>query len=1181
MSISRIFPLAANFCFVARDRATQARPNSVRAWMLVALCLVTAGAARATPAIQTANNNGRAVNATDFAGASLNANVGWDFTTGAAPLVVGKLGLYDHNGDGLSAAHQVGLWKSDGTLVASATVPAGTASTLTNSYRFVAITPVTLAANTSYTIGALFPRGDADQFLVDSSQTFADGLTYNASVQLLSANSSLARPTTNRGGHDQGIFGPNFDFDVAQSGTTFTVNQTDDHDDGVCGVGDCTLREAINAANKNGAGTDTITFDADVFDEAQTITLARGEISITASVTIEGPGARLLSVDAANANRVFGIGAGNTWQTGPPGSTTTISGLTLVKGRNGDSNGGGALFNEDTVTLNNCTLSGNTAGRGGAISNKGTLTLNSCTLSGNTSRNSGGAIYNSGTLTLNSCTLSGNTSDAFGGGILSVGTLTLNSSTLSGNSARSGGGILIFSGAFNLSNTIVAGNTAGTNPDLSGTINSGDYNLIGNSQGTIFGASANHNVINVDAQLGPLKNNGGPTDTIALLPGSPAINAGDPNFVGASQFDQRGAGFARVQGGRLDIGAFEVQNAQPTVKDFSVAPNEDTTFIFATSDFNNAYSDPENDALQSVGVDSLPTGGTLNFDGKPVTAGQIIAAADLGKLTFVPAANFNGATTFDFNGSDAFGFAAKSARLTLNVTAVNDAPAFNVGANQIVAEDAGSQLVTGFATQISAGANNESGQKLEFIVSNDNSALFSSQPEINAAGNLIYRGADNASGVATVSVVLKDDGGVLRGGVDTSAPQTFTITVNAVNDAPVAGADSYTTDDNVTLTVSAADGVLANDDDIDSANLTAVLDQNVSRGSLTLNADGSFSYVPERGATYTTAFSYRASDGTRQSAPVNVTLGVNVTPQEILFGVSITPKAPTTNSVLTATPVILDAAGVSFSYAWSVNGALKQDGPSNSFDLSVAGQGDKGDKISVVVTATRGIDGGEATNLVQVFNSAPFAFSQSGAANAATPTVFTLRGADFDREVLTFKRVGGPTNGTATIVNNADGTATLTYSARRDFGGVEVIRFVSVDESGKPSQPATLAINVTAQAPAPLPNRAPSANNVTASTRSGVLVKVPLSGSDPDGDALTFKRVGGPTNGTGEIARDSDGVFKMFYTPRTGFVGNEIIRFVALDSQGKPSPVATITINVSGANSANGALQSAPSAANS
>ena len=341
---------------------------------------------------------------------------------------------------------------------------------------------------------------------------------------------------------------------VMRLNAALVVNSTADTDDGTCDASSCTLREAINAANGNGAGTDTISFDADAFDEAQTIELALGEISITASVTIEGPGARLLTVDAANANRVFGIGAGNTWQTGPPGSTTTISGLTLVKGRNGDSNGGGAIFNEDSLTLNNCTLSVNNAvGFGGAISNKGTLTLNSCTLSGNGATN-GGAITNSGTLTLNNSTLSGNGASNSGGGLFSEGvSLTLNSCTLSGNNANNGGGVFISAGALNLNNSIVAGNTAGTNPDLSGTINAGDYNLIGNSQGAIFGGTPANDITDVDAQLGELDDNGGPTDTIALAVSSPAINAGNTALTA----DQRGV--ARPQAGRDDIGAFELE----------------------------------------------------------------------------------------------------------------------------------------------------------------------------------------------------------------------------------------------------------------------------------------------------------------------------------------------------------------------------------------------------------------------------------------------------------------------------------------------------------------------------------------------------------------------------------------------------------------------------------------------
>ena len=875
-----------------------------------------------------------------------------------------------------------------------------------------------------------------------------------------------------------------FELDPPQSGANFVVNQTDDHDDGTCGTNDCTLREAIGAANRNGAGTDTISFSA-LFDTAQTITLkpALSEIAITASVTIDGPGARLLTVDAANANRVFGIGAGNTWQTGPPGSTTTISGLTLVKGRNGDSNGGGALFNEDTVTLNNCTLSGNTAGRGGGVSNKGTLTLNSCTLSGNTSRNSGGAIYNSGTLTLNSCTLSGNTSDALGGGILSSGTLTLNSSTLSGNSAGNGGGIFIFSGTFNSSNTIVAGNTAGTNPDLSGTINSGDYNLIGNSQGTIFGASANHNVINVDAQLGPLKNNGGPTDTIALLPGSPALNAGDPNFVGAGQFDQRGAGFARVVRGRLDIGAFEVQNGAPTVKGFSKTLNEDSTLFFAATDFSGAFSDPDKgDTLQSARIETLPANGTLNFNGAAATAGQVIAFADLGKLSFTPGANFNGATSFNYNASDAYGFAANAATVTLNVTPVNDTPSFSVGANQTVAEDAGSQSVAKFATNISAGPPNEAAQKLTFIVTNDNNALFSVQPAIDASGTLTYTLAPKAAGVATVSVKLQDDGGVANGGKDTSAAQNFAITVTA---------------------------------------------------------------------------------------------------NPLFIGVSLSPTGPFTRDTLTATPRIADSEGVTYNYNWFVNGTSVQNGASNTFDLNQPGHGDKGDRISVMLTARNARGGlGSATNGVTVRDSVPFAFSGTASAQSGVEAVIPFLlfgnpgGGDSDGDALTYKRVGGPKNGVAAFETDASGNNVLRYTARRGFVGVEVIRFVAVEDSGRTSNVATLAIDVKG-----VPIVPPTAEDASGVTSQGVAVDVPLVGNDPNGGVVTFKRVGGPVNGGGGLVTLADGTTVMHYIPRADFVGVEEIRYVALNAAGRPSNVATIRITVSASGASSIQAGAAPSAA--
>src|SRR6185436_10572398 len=134
---------------------------------------------------------------------------------------------------------------------------------------------------------------------------------------------------------------------------------------------------------------------------------------------------------------------------------------------------------------------------------------------------------------------------------------------------------------------------------------------------------------------------------------------------------------------------------------------------------------------------------------------------------------------------------------TITVTAVNDAPSFTKGADQTVNEDAGAQTVTGWATAISKGPADESGQTVDFIVTNNNNSLFSAQPAVAANGTLTYTSAANANGSATVSVKIHDDGGVANGGVDTSAIQTFTITVTAVNDAPsfTKGADQTVNED--------------------------------------------------------------------------------------------------------------------------------------------------------------------------------------------------------------------------------------------------------------------------------------------------------------------------------------------------------------------------------------------------
>jgi hypothetical protein len=315
-----------------------------------------------------------------------------------------------------------------------------------------------------------------------------------------------------------------------------TVTNLSDHDPG-------SLRDAIATTPAGG----TVDFQAGL---SGTITLTTGELAVNKDLTIAGPGADVVTVSGNHASRVFDIGAT---------FTVDIAGLTIADGSLTNAGYGGGIYNQGALSVTDCTLSGNSAPySGGGIGNVGTLTVTDCTLSGNSAPYSGGGIGNIGTLTVTDCTLSGN-SAGFDGGVYNVGTLTVTDCTLSGNSAGySGGGIANYGTTATSKNTILAGNTAPSSPDMSGLLNSQGHNLIGDGTGgsgydptDLVGMSDNP----INPKLGPLQDNGGPTPTMAPLPSSPAIDAGDPTDVPPT--DQRG--LPRVLDGTIDIGAVELR----------------------------------------------------------------------------------------------------------------------------------------------------------------------------------------------------------------------------------------------------------------------------------------------------------------------------------------------------------------------------------------------------------------------------------------------------------------------------------------------------------------------------------------------------------------------------------------------------------------------------------------------
>jgi hypothetical protein len=417
--------------------------------------------------------------------------------------------------------------------------------------------------------------------------------------------------------------------------TIWTVNSTGDAGTGSGNSGD--LRYCIAGADST-SGDNTINFSV-----SGTITLSGSQLELkntsgdaSQTIEIDGPGASVLSISGNKASGVFQIDSG---------VTASISGLTITGGK---AEFGGGLNNHGTSTLSNCTVSGNSAARGGGLNNYAKATLTDCTVSGNSgggldnfgsatltdctvSRNSatlGGGVHNNkeGTAALSNCTVSGNSASIAGGGLYNDGTAKLTNCTVSGNSAGSGGGLYSDGlakltnctvsansagnggGLYNdseaiLTNTIIAGNTtlpngAGAASDISSEFAnvSGSYNLIGTGgSGGLSNNDGNHNQVGVaNPGLAPLGDYGGPTETMALMPKSPAIDKGNATITGVTlpPTDQRGAlrGSRGLNAGDTpDIGAFEASSSYlvTTAADSKCVGTVRTAFDWANVSTNN------------------------------------------------------------------------------------------------------------------------------------------------------------------------------------------------------------------------------------------------------------------------------------------------------------------------------------------------------------------------------------------------------------------------------------------------------------------------------------------------------------------------------------------------------------------------------------------------------------------
>src|SRR6266446_202299 len=416
---------------------------------------------------------------------------------------------------------------------------------------------------------------------------------------------------------------PTSENDVATAGTT-VMCATDPIVTTNADSGAGSLRQAIQDAC---AGS-TITFDMTPGHVISPITLTSAELVISKNLTIQGPGANFLTVQRSTAIgtpifRVFNIGS----------ATVTISGLTIANGNTADGaaggsnpgvNGGG-IIDTGTLTITNSSITGNLTGSGGSNASgtggPGGGSGGNAGSSGTGGAGGDGGAMLSDTGTITNCTISGNQA---GDG----GTAGDNGAASSGR----GGGI--FKGTvgpvLNIRNSIIAGNSSPTGPDISGTVNSQDYNLLGSTSGATFTGTTTHNIINPNPNLGALANNGGPTQTMLPLLSSPAINAGDPANLPPDTFDLNGnsntteplpvdqRGFARVVGGNFDIGAVETNYAISATAGTPQSTNVNVAFPTALQATVTESGNPQNGVAVTFTAPGSGASGT--FPGPSATA---------------------------------------------------------------------------------------------------------------------------------------------------------------------------------------------------------------------------------------------------------------------------------------------------------------------------------------------------------------------------------------------------------------------------------------------------------------------------------------------------------------------------------------------------------------------------------
>jgi len=612
-------------------------------------------------------------------------------------------------------------------------------------------------------------------------------------------------------------------------------------------------------------------------------------------------------------------------------------------------------------------------------------------------------------------------------------------------------------------------------------------------------------------------------------------------------------------GGSSSALTFKV-NAPPTVVNDTASMNEDSGSTEIAVLVNDTVEVSEIKQLLAAGA---PLSGTTAISGTSVV--------------YTPTLDFSGTDVFTYVVGDDFEGQA-TGLVTVTVLSVNDAPSFTVGADQVVNEDIGPVTVSGWLTDVMPGpatATDEASQVVSFIIINGNPSLFAGPITVTASGlsaTLSYTPALNANGVVTVQIRARDNGGTARGGVNVSAFQTFTITVNAVNDNPSPVANTVVLSEDT----SASLNVLANDTDIDG-NIdptTWSVVSGPSSGAVLTDTTGVLTYTPALNFNGVDTLTYQVcDDGTPlpstcstalvtftvnavNDAPVVVddstttnedtAVGVNVTTNDsdvdaTIDGASLSIVTPPANgSVVTSTDFITYTPNLNF----------------NGIDTLTYQVCDSGSPLPVLCNTAL------LTITVNAVNDVPVVADDilTTSEDIAVSGNVLANDTDVDGNVdaTTWFVVSGPSNG-AVITDVAGG---LTYTPALNFSGTDTLIYRVCDD-GTPL-PATCA-NATVTFTVNAVNDPPLAADDTASLNEDTSTGVNVTANDTDGDgsidAASLSIATPPANGS---VITSAGF--ITYTPALNFNGTDTLQYQVCDT-GSPLPsvcstaIVTFTVN--------------------